>query len=125
MAKIQKITVGSTTYDVGGDSYTAGAASSTQPYGGGLILNGTAFHETYREVTLPAFTAAGSKDVTVTGCTANSHPVLDVVTSTTQATAETQIEAWSHIYAAQSKANAITFYSDGATTQITVAVKGY
>lgn len=100
MAIIDKVQVGNTTYDIGGgDKYTT--------------------------CTLPAFTAAGNKAVTVSGVTANSTPILDVVTSTTAATAETQIEAWSHIYAATTSANTITFYSNAATSEITVSVKSY
>lgn len=75
--------------------------------------------------TLPIFSAAGSQAVTVSGVTANSHPVLDVYIDTAaHATAYT--EAWSHIYKADTSANTITFYSDAATsTALTVMVKDY
>ena len=79
----------------------------------------------YTTCTLPVFTAAGSKAVTVSGVTANSNPVLDVYIDTaTNVAAYT--EAWSHIYRADTSANTITFYSDAATsTQLTVMVKDY
>ena len=103
MAKIDKIKVGNTTYDVGGgDNYTT--------------------------CQLGAFAAAGSKDVTgITGLTANSTPILDVVTSTTAATAETELEDWSKIYHADTTANGtIRFYANDATSQtLTISVKGF
>lgn len=80
---------------------------------------------TYTTCTLPEFSGAGNKAIEVSGVTANSTPILDVITSTTADTAATQLEAWSHIYAATTAENTITFYSDGATSEITVAVKGY
>ena len=79
----------------------------------------------YTTCTLPVFTAAGSKAVTVSGVTANSNPVLDVYIDTV-ANISLYTEAWSHIYRADTSANTITFYSDSATsTALTVMVKDY
>jgi len=79
----------------------------------------------YTTCTLPVFTKAGSKAVTVSGVTANSHPVLDVYISSAENVVDCT-ESWSHIYRADTAANKITFYSDAATsTQLTVMVKDY
>lgn len=75
--------------------------------------------------TLPIFSAAGSKAVTVTGVSADSNPILDVYISSASDVA-TMTEAWSHIYRADTSANTITFYSDAATSvALTVMVKDY
>lgn len=79
----------------------------------------------YTTCTLPIFTAAGSKAVTVSGVTASSNPVLDVYIDTV-ANISSYTEAWSHIYKADTSADTITFYSDAATsTALTVMVKDY
>ena len=80
---------------------------------------------TYTTCTLPMFTAAGSTAVTVSGVTASSNPVLDVYIDTSS-NVSAYVEAWSHIYRADTSANTITFYSDAATsTALTIMVKGY
>lgn len=80
---------------------------------------------TYTTCVLPAFTEAGSKTVNVPGVTGDSTPILSVVPSTDAAEAAEQYKSWSKIYAAKSDNGKIIFYSNGATSQITVAVKGY
>ena len=46
--------------------------------GPGIDITNDTISDTYTTCTLPAFSAAGSQDVAVTGVTANSHPTLDV-----------------------------------------------
>lgn len=88
-------------------------------------ISATVPANTYTTCVLPAFTGAGSATVSVPGVTGNSTPILSVVPSTDAATAAEQYKSWSKIYAAKSDNGKIIFYSNGATSQITVAVKGY
>lgn len=101
MAKIDKIKVGSTTYDVGGGGYLT--------------------------CELPAFTnleTSASATVSVSGITADDHPVLDVITSTDATVAETQISDWSKIYAATTGNGTITFYANDITSQaLNISIK--
>lgn len=106
---VPKITVDATGHVTGVTNTTITASAATK----------------YTTCTLPVFTAAGSKAVTVSGVTANSNPVLDVYIDTA-ANLPTYAEAWSHIYRADTSTNTITFYSDAETsTQLTVMVKDY
>ena len=106
---VPKITVDATGHVTGVTNTTITASAATK----------------YTTCTLPVFTAAGSKAVTVSGVTANSNPVLDVYIDTA-ANVAAYTEAWSHIYRADTSANTITFYSDAATsTALTVMVKDY
>ena len=106
---VPKITVDATGHVTGVTNTTITASAATK----------------YTTCTLPVFTAAGSKAVTVSGVTANSNPVVDVYIDTA-ANVATYTEAWSHIYRADTSANTITFYSDAATsTALTVMVKDY
>lgn len=52
-----------------------------------------------------------SKAVTVNGITANDTPIIDLVPSSTYATAQKEIEAWGYVYRAVTAANTITFYA--------------
>lgn len=65
-----------------------------------------------------------SKSVTVTGLTASDTPIVDVVLSSTYATAQTQLENFSKIFRAVTGANTLTLYSNAKTTgTITLQIK--
>lgn len=57
-----------------------------------------------------------SQAVTITGILATDTPIVDLVPSTTYATAEPQIEGWANIYRAVAAANKITFYATDIPT---------
>lgn len=57
-----------------------------------------------------------SQAVTITGVLATDTPIVDLVPSTTYATAESQIEGWANIYRAVASANTITFYATDIPT---------
>lgn len=74
---------------------------------------------------LPAFSAAGSKNVAVSGVTADSNPSLDIYVPTS-ADIITHYSDWAHIYRADTYNGGITFYSDGVVTGgETIVIKGY
>lgn len=60
-----------------------------------------------------------SKAVTINGLLASDAPIIDLVASSTFATAETQIEAWGYVYRAVTADNTLTLY---ATEKPTVAL---
>lgn len=65
-----------------------------------------------------------TKDITVTGITATDTPIIDVVLSSTYATAQTQLEDFSKIFRAVTAANKITLYANAKTTAaITLQIK--
>lgn len=65
-----------------------------------------------------------SKSVTITGLTANDKPIVDLVASSTFATAESQIEAWGYVYRAVTSANKLTLYAtDKPTVSLPIQVK--
>lgn len=71
------------------------------------------------------FTAAGSKNVSVPGVTADSHPILSVYIDTAENANDIKKD-WSKIYRAESYDGGITFYSSDATSAVrTVMVSGY
>nr|DAI01002.1 MAG TPA: hypothetical protein [Caudoviricetes sp.] len=57
-----------------------------------------------------------SQAVTITGVLATDTPIVDLVPSTTYATAESQIDGWANIYRAVASANTITFYATDIPT---------
>lgn len=79
--------------------------------------------------TIPASGWAGSAapytcDVTVTGLLAVDMPIVDIIPSATYATAETQIEAYGHIYRMVTQENKIVAYAtDKPTVDIPIQVK--
>lgn len=65
-----------------------------------------------------------SKSVKITGLTANDKPIVDLVASSTFATAESQIEAWGYVYRAVTSANTLTLYAtDKPTVSLPIQVK--
>ena len=99
MAKIDKITVGSTTYDVGSSNYAG-------------------------PIFVPAFTgsAGGSQSVTVSGVTADDNPILDVYIADVS-NADAYNEAWSKVYNATCSANTITLYYTDTADAFTMQAK--
>lgn len=79
--------------------------------------------------TIPASGWTGSAapytcNVTVTGLLAADKPIVDIVPSTTYATAEAQIEAYGYIYRMAAQANGIVAYaSEKPTVDIPIQVK--
>ena len=74
---------------------------------------------------LPAFSAAGTQNVAVTGITVDSNPTLDIYIPTA-ADLPTSAVDWAHIYRADTYDGGITFYSDGIVTGgETIIIKGY
>ena len=109
MAKIDKIKVGSTTYDIGGAS--GGYATCTLTTSG---WSGTA-------PSLTQTVSSGTGDFSQ--ITADVNPVLDVIISSSSAI-DAENEAWSKIWKAETLAGGIKFYASGAPgTALTVAVK--
>ena len=77
----------------------------------------------WAQVTVPKFGSATSQDVTVSGMTANDHPVASIIITSSGSVAS-NYEIWSHIYRITSGANKVTFYSDAATSAAcTVGIK--
>lgn len=116
--------------DIGVTSVNAGVGLTTGADGttGGAITTSGTLSETYTTITLPAFSTAGLKRVNLSGITSSSHPILDIVipNNTSSSSIKAMMDAWAHIYNAETGAGVITFYSDAATTtQLTIAVKGY
>ena len=109
MAKIDKIKVGSTTYDIGGAS--GGYATCT------LTTSGW------------TGTAPSKQQVVSTGTgnfseiTGDVNPVCDVII-TSSSTIDSENEAWSKIWKATTGAGSITFYaSDTPGVALNVAIK--
>lgn len=74
---------------------------------------------------LPAFSAAGTQNVAVTGITVDSNPTLDIYIPTAADLATSAVD-WAHIYRADTYDGGITFYSDGVVTGgETIIIKGY
>lgn len=79
--------------------------------------------------TIPASGWAGSAapytcDVTVTGLLAADKPIVDIIPSATYATAETQLEAYGHIYRMVAQENKIVAYAtDKPAVDIPIQVK--
>lgn len=81
-------------------------------------------------VTLPTsgWTSFGSGDtkyyryaVGVSGITSNDYPIVDLIPSTTYATAQAQLEAWSAVYSITTYTSGIYVYSTAVpTTSITI-----
>lgn len=57
-----------------------------------------------------------TQSVTVSGLLASDKPIVDLVPSSTYATAEAQLEAWANIYRIVTAANKITVYATEKTT---------
>lgn len=65
-----------------------------------------------------------SKAQTISGILATDKPIIDLVPSSTFATAEAQEEAWANIYRAVTSANTITFYAkEKPTVSIPIQVR--
>lgn len=65
-----------------------------------------------------------TQDITVTGILASDKPTMDIVPSSTFATAEAQLEAYENIYRFTTAANKITVYSkEKTTTSIPIQLK--
>lgn len=79
--------------------------------------------------TIPASGWAGSAapytcDVTITGLLAADKPIVDIIPSATYATAETQLEAYGHIYRMVAQENKIVAYAtDKPAVDIPIQVK--
>lgn len=102
--------------DPGQETYSAAQVDS--------LLTGKQ-NRTFTTCSLPVFSAAGSKNVAISGVTADSHPILSVYIDTA-ANADAINEDWSKIYRADSYNGGITFYSSGSTAAVrTVMVSGY
>ena len=62
--------------------------------------------------------------VTVSGILADDTPIIDLVPSSTFATAEQQMEAWGYVYRAVTAANKVTFYAtEKPTVSIPIQIK--
>lgn len=60
-------------------------------------------------------------DVGVTGLTVNDYPIVDIIPSTTYSTAQTQLEAWSSVYAITTYTSGIRVYATAVpTTSFTI-----
>ena len=109
MAKIDKIKVGSTTYDIGGAS--GGYATCTLTTSG---WTGTA-------PSLTQTVSSGTDDFA--SLTSSDHPVCDVIISSSSSI-DASNEAWSKIWKADTGNGSITFYaSEAPSIALSVAVK--
>lgn len=57
-----------------------------------------------------------TQDVTISGLLSTDKPIIDLLASTTWATAEAQLEAWANIFKIVAGANKITVYASEKTT---------
>lgn len=109
MSKISTITVGSTTYDIGGAS--GGYATCT------LTSNGW----TGTAPNLSQTVSSGTGDFS--SLTANDNPVCDVII-TSSSTIDSENEAWSKIWQGTTGAGSITFKaSEAPSVALNVAIK--
>jgi len=115
MSKINKIKVGATTYDVGGASggYATCSMDST------TVWSGTA-------PDIQTTITSGTGDWA--NLTANDHPVLDIII-TSSSTIEAEQEVWSKFWKAETGTASITFHVNEdistylSSNSITIAVK--
>lgn len=109
MAKIDKIKVGSTTYDIGGASGGYGTCTLTTSGWSGTAPD------------LQQTASSGTGDFS--SITANDNPVLDVII-TSSSTIDSENEGWSKIWKAETLAGGITFHATEApAVALNVAVK--
>lgn len=102
-AQAARTALGITPANIGALSDTDGSVSTV--YTGNLTVAGWS-----------GSAAPYSQAVTITGVLATDTPIVDLVPSTTYATAESQIEGWANIYRAVAAANRITFYATDIPT---------
>lgn len=66
-----------------------------------------------------------TQTIAVQGVLASDTPIVDLLPSTDQATAEAELEEWAKIYRIDTAANSITVYASEATTlAITIQIQG-
>lgn len=109
MSKINKIKVGSTTYDVGGASGGYGTCTATVAGWTGTAPD------------LQQTITSGTGDFAT--ITANDNPVLDVII-TSSSTIDSENEAWSKVWKGETIEGGITLHaSETPASAINVAVK--
>lgn len=123
MADITQINVNGTTYDIKDSSAVKSVNNNLPDASGNVTIQAGGGNVT--TCILPAFSAAGTQNVAVTGVTIDSNPTLDIYIPTAADLATSAVD-WAHIYRADTYDGGITFYSDGVVTGgETIIIKGY
>lgn len=86
-------------------------ANSTNLITSGAVAKKIVTYTATLDTTWSGSAAPYSKEQTISGILASDTPIIDIVPSSTYATAQSQEEGWSNIYRAVCAANKITFYA--------------